>query len=780
MDLLLQEFLERLEKESIKYPDLLPFFRCVFTFYYVFPISELNDTPDKTSFINMLSNGKSLPRMRFIFDSLAVKENTLIIDYLKETYWWWEVIHGVSKEGIDIYRLSYLYETLTRTQKKKNTGLFFTPQNQVQFICYFSLYKYLMLNNALVIDQSLIHRIIFQGKISQENQDIYKTFVNQLSSTSIIDPSCGTGLFLHEIIEIYSTIIFKIKNSISNYEYQQYFQKFLSNLYGFDIDPTHVILTKLVFLHHWITKVVSYESISVGEMKNFVESIVNIKKENFLLIEEPSNLKFDLCLGNPPYIRHHNIDKKKIIAKLVTIPEYQSIFSGSNQQVDSKADLYFYFWIMLMFKLNPNGVLGLVLSRSWYSSRFLSPINSLLLEKYFNIDLILELPSEPWKKAEIITNIIIGHKVEHFDEVNSTTVLVWKKKLSELLKIDEPLSEYIDSVEQLRSTQLKDINIESFENNEYRMSRITNSHLLFSRDNTYRFPIMRIDYFTMAPFFLHHILLANKDKFCLLNHLGKLSLGSTTGANRYFYLSEDMVQKFSLSQKHLVSMTKSPKDFISLSIIAPQKSLYLLSIPPEINIEKDVHLQHYLDSIKNDILSRPYFLNKSKSTWYCISKIQPEILIPNMTYLRSFVAYNTQELHVDKQWIGFWPDSPVWTEFLLGFMNSSLGVLLREIQGTRTLGLGSLKLSLSECQNLLVLDPRQMPDTTIHQIKECLQELIELHIPKIGEKTKYLKIQMKLDQLLCVDYLGLSPHFMDQIQQSIKFEVEWRLGKPIL
>ena len=55
MDSLLQEFLERLEKESIKYPDLLPFFRCIFTFCYVFPISELNDVPESDRYDCMLN-----------------------------------------------------------------------------------------------------------------------------------------------------------------------------------------------------------------------------------------------------------------------------------------------------------------------------------------------------------------------------------------------------------------------------------------------------------------------------------------------------------------------------------------------------------------------------------------------------------------------------------------------------------------------------------------------------------------------------------------------------
>jgi hypothetical protein len=550
-------------------------------------------------------------------------------------------------------------------------------------------------------------------------------------------------------------------------------------MYGYDIDPNHILLTKFVFLKHWMTNVVPYDTVTVEAMLEFIDSLLNIQQKNFLLEGDPTNSKYDLCIGNPPYIRHHGINKKKIIESLVDSPEYQSVFAEKNQHIDSKADLYFYFWIKLMFNLNPKGVLGLVLSRSWYSSRFLNPINRLLFEKYLNLDLILELPSEPWETAEIITNIIIGHKIEHFEEVQTTTVLVWKETLSKLLGIPESLSAYIEGVEKEQSKIITDVSVKSYETNEYRMSQISNPHLLFSPEQSQLIPVLRIDYFTMAPFFLHHVLLANRNKFCMLSQLGKLSLGSTTGANKFFYLTDEIIETFSLCKKYLVAMTKSPKDNVGISTVSPKKPLFLLCVPSDTNPEEDNRLNEYLESQKAELLSRPYFRNKSKTNWYRIAKIQPDIIIPNMTYLRSFVAYNKQKYHIDKQWIGFWPNNPAWTEFLLGFMNSSLGMLLREIQGTRTLGLGSLKLSLKECKNLLVLDPRLIPENILHKLRILLEQLSVLPIPRIGEKTKYSLIQRKMDQLICVEYLGLTPHIVNQIRESIKFEVEWRLGKPI-
>ncbi|MCK4849378.1 MAG: hypothetical protein KAT16_10145, partial [Candidatus Heimdallarchaeota archaeon] len=296
-------------------------------------------------------------------------------------------------------------------------------------------------------------------------------------------------------------------------------------------------------------------------------------------------------------------------------------------------------------------------------------------------------------------------------------------------------------------------------------------------------PLMRLDYFTMAPFLIHDILLANKNKFCLLKDLGKLSLGSTTGANAFFYLSEKTIAKYGFSSNYLVPMIKSPKDAISLSDFTSNKKLRLLHINPQLKLEDHPNLTYYLDKIQDKILSRPYFRNKSKKDWYKIALIQPDLIIPNMTFRRSFVAKNENKLHIDKQWIGFWAHDKNWLVPLLGFMNSSLGLLMREVQGTRTLGLGSLKLSLGECKNLLILNPKLFPSATLKDLNSVVQTLIKEKIPVFGDTSLYTslytEIQEQLDKILCIDYLGLEPSFIKEIQKALVFEVEWRLGKPI-
>jgi hypothetical protein len=281
----------------------------------------------------------------------------------------------------------------------------------------------------------------------------------------------------------------------------------------------------------------------------------------------------------------------------------------------------------------------------------------------------------------------------------------------------------------------------------------------------------------LPPIVMNEILLNNKEKFCFLSDLGQLSLGSTTGANKFFYLDKKRIQEYNLPREFLIPMTKSPKDSITLNKISSKKKKFLLHIPSSVEPSFYPELQAYISENKKSIYSRPYFKNKKENSWFRIRLSQPDLMIPNMTYLRSFVIINKGNYHIDKQWIGFWSNKKSWLTPLLGFFNSSLGILLREVQGTKTLGLGSLKLSLKECNDLLILDPRKMSSTTQEEIAEIITKMMELPLLRIGEKGLFREYQMQLDDIFNQKILKLSQASKEEIDSTIKFFVEWRLGR---
>ncbi len=776
-----QAFLSRLKLESSELPLLRPFFRSLLIYRYLFPDTKGFLDSDKISFVSKELQENNLTSLSFILDLFNTTINSSLIDYLKRTDWWWDYLVLFKQKRLTIYQLSSVHESTMSIEDKKSSGVYFTPGPQIRFICKYSLYKRITFSRRLKVKKVDLLKIIFLQDITGLKKDDLRLLSQILCNLKVIDPSCGSGLFLYEMNMIIGSLLRLLTSDdiISYAEYQEYLQTFQSNLTGYDINKEHTIFTKLVLLSTWM-HLQPDERIELAQnFEKLYYELDNIQERDFLQTLIPKTNTFDLCIGNPPYLRHHEFDKKSVIQNMIISPVLQNAIKKYNLRFDAKADLYLYFWIKGMILLKLNGVLSFVLSRSWYSSQFMVPINTLISEEEFLLDLILELPSDPWNKAQVRTNIIFGHRNVNMKAHNLIDLLVWKKPVQLLLENFDRYLDLFTKDPKDYSSKHKNHHILSEETKEYRFTRVSNVKALFSQDSSNLYPFMRLDYFTMAPFLIHDILIANRDKFCLLKDLGKSSLGSTTGANAFFYLDERTISRHNLSSKYLVSMTKSPRDAVSLSDFTSNKKLQLLHITQNLKLEDHPNLNIYLEKIQGEILTRPYFRNKSKKDWYKISLIKPDLIIPNMTFLRSFVAYNEKILHIDKQWIGFWAHDKNWLLPLLGFMNSSLGLLMREVQGTRTLGLGSLKLSLGECKNLLVLDPRLFPSSILNDLNSVVLALLKERIPVFGEKTKYTEIQKQLDKILCIDYLGLDPSFIEEMQKTLVFEVEWRLGKPI-
>ncbi|KPU26877.1 adenine-specific DNA methylase [Caloranaerobacter sp. TR13] len=179
----------------------------------------------------------------------------------------------------------------------------------------------------------------------------------------VIDPACGGGYFL---IEAYEKIKFIINN---NYEkiicknpgvkmqLDNSVHEFIlkNNIWGTDIDEFAVYMTTISLLLKGTTD------------DNFN---LNIYKKDILLDEEQNllnilsdknplnDIKFDLVIGNPPYIGHKKISK---IYRQRLIHYYYDVFSD-------KADISFCFIKKGYNLLKENGRLILITSRYFIES----------------------------------------------------------------------------------------------------------------------------------------------------------------------------------------------------------------------------------------------------------------------------------------------------------------------------------------------------------------------------------------------------------------------------
>ncbi len=148
----------------------------------------------------------------------------------------------------------------------------------------------------------------------------------EILGRTIIDPACGDGRFLSEIVR--RVVSFSPKEELQNN---------LACIYGWDIDAKAVEECKTN-----LNKIVEFE------WNIFVkDSIRQYEKAGLFAVEPP---KFDYIVGNPPYIRIQHLDESQ---RQYIQANYDFCRSGST-------DIYIAFYELCLHLLSDKGICGFI------------------------------------------------------------------------------------------------------------------------------------------------------------------------------------------------------------------------------------------------------------------------------------------------------------------------------------------------------------------------------------------------------------------------------------
>ncbi len=251
--------------------------------------------------------------------NIEIKKSTYLTEYLNgfDTLICDNIVYFISDKKMveNIDDLIAGFELLINDVNKKNNGMVYTP---------YSIKEY-----------------ILEKVMVQRNPPI------------IIDPACGCGSFL-----VSAAKKMKERYQIS---YKEIFSKYI---FGVDIDK-HSIEKALVL----------FNLLALEEGEEPIEASTLLKIGNALdvLKNEKYTKKFDIVIGNPPYVRAKNIDES-IKASL----KNWTVVSGN-------VDLYIPFYQVGIELLNDNGKLGYISPNT-----FLQSVNGRKLRTYL-VDLKKEI-----------------------------------------------------------------------------------------------------------------------------------------------------------------------------------------------------------------------------------------------------------------------------------------------------------------------------------------------------------------------------------------------------
>ena len=195
----------------------------------------------------------------------------------------------------------------------------------------------------------------------------------------VIDNSCGDGAFLCEIIERYCS--FATKKGLTPDILKKHLEEYI---HGIEIEPNEYkkCLGNInqIVERYGITTNISWDIICA-------DTLTVVKY----------NGKMDFVLGNPPYVRVHNLDDSFDMAKRFSFAQ------------DGMTDLYIVFYEIGLKMLNKNGVLGYITPSSFFNS-----LAGNYMRKYFAqenlIEKLVDLKHFQAFNATTYTTIVILNK----------------------------------------------------------------------------------------------------------------------------------------------------------------------------------------------------------------------------------------------------------------------------------------------------------------------------------------------------------------------------------
>lgn len=195
----------------------------------------------------------------------------------------------------------------------------------------------------------------------------------------IIDNSCGDGAFLVKVVERYCLQALSVNASLT--EIKQDLEKYI---HGIEIDEIECKKS--------ITRVSAVaEKYGVEHVNWDIQCANTLEIDNY-------NGKMDFVVGNPPYVRVHNLENTFDMAKSFSFAQ------------DGMTDLYIVFYEIGLKMLNENGVLGYITPSSYFNSIAGSHMRKVFVENNL-IDQIVDLKHFQAFNATTYTEITILKKV---------------------------------------------------------------------------------------------------------------------------------------------------------------------------------------------------------------------------------------------------------------------------------------------------------------------------------------------------------------------------------
>jgi len=625
----------------------------------------------------------------------------------------------------------------------------------------------------------------------------------------VLDPACGSGTFL--VRSYYRKKYLAEKFGVEG-KYPKVgkpHDELIRELWGVDIAkfPAHLSVINLV-----VRDLKALESVPKVACRDFFDvnpglrsllyelayEVPGIRKED-IEVEFPQS--FDVVVTNPPYTRQEEMEDVFLGGYKDRLRELVERVDGV--QVGKRSSIYVYFFFHGAHFLKNGGKLGLITSNSWLDVDFGKYLQEYFLDN-FKIIAIIESKVERWfEDADINTAITILEKCSYEKARDSNLVkfVYLKKPLREFIPATDDekvrwsaVDGLVDFIEQCGAEHAKEISFLGkklwiYEDDKLRVTMISQADLYAEgwNEEENRYEGSKWGKYIRAPEIFFKILEKGKDLFVPLKKIAEVRRGFTTGANEFFYLTDEQIQNWGIEREFWMHPVKYdewsrikefiPKEDIWIDkngeyfrksqyasdyklnevlingnviwvpnyvIKSPRECKSIIVDPKDLKyrvlmIHRDkrdlagTNVLKYIEwGEEQGFHERPTCASRQR--WYDLEKRDYGNGFWMMTVRDRFISWlSPGHIYVDARLYDIYVKKEQWTEFLIAHLNSTLNTLIIELS-SRSYGGGGGPIDVKVYEVMQLLVPN--PDLILNYLEEISQVIKELSKREIGNIFK--------------------------------------------
>ncbi|HID27373.1 MAG TPA: SAM-dependent DNA methyltransferase [Methanosarcinales archaeon] len=597
-------------------------------------------------------------------------------------------------------------------------------------------------------------------------------------NSKVLDPSCGAGTFLSRAYERKKFLI-DIKNH----------KDILEDLYGVDIAkfPSHLSTINLVIKdlseRENYPKILNKDFFDIKPKTPIAISTSlaqGLDKRTFE-IEIPY---LDAVITNPPYTRQEEMEDyfEGLKEKLQNIAKKECGF-----RVSKRSSIYSYFFFHCAKFLKNNGRLGLITSNSWLDVDYGKYLQEFFLQN-FKILAIIESKVERWfEDADINTAITILEKCnnEKEREYNLVKFVQLKKPLKEFIKATDNENARWESIGEFIGL-IKGHN-EYYEDDRIRIYPKKQLDLWEEGlDENREYSGSKWGKYLRAPNIFFKILEKGKDLFVPLKEVAEVKFGIKTGANEFFYLTEEDIKQWNIEPEFLKPVIKSPRECESILINPNNLKYKILMVHKEREDLEGTNVLKYIEWGEEQGFHERVTC-KSRKKWYDLVERNGIILWSRTHNVHHRIFYNDFKVFIADTFSEFNLKKEINSKVMCAIFNSYITALFKEIGGRNVFGQGALGSLGTDIISLPVLNLAKLSKSQIQKLESAFTKLCNRPIGSVFEEIgannpnevsldKVKPDRLELDNIV-FDILGLTANERLEVYKAVVDLVRSRIDK---